>query len=380
MKIGILTLPLHTNYGGILQAYALQTTLQKMGHEVVVIDKRQNFKLPLHKKIIACTKQAIKRYLLGKDAPINLEKYQEKVWKTRTRHTTKFIENHLSRVVVENVSLLKAEDFDAIVVGSDQIWRCPYSSSFPGVENSFLAFAETWDIKRLSYAASFGTDEWEYSKKQTTNCSRLISKFDAVSVREMSAVRICKEHLKTDAVHVIDPTMLLCADDYRALLKDIERKMPDNGLMCYVLDSSEEVNNIIKDISHSNDLTPYHTNSKTEDYNAPIEERVQPKVEDWLRSFNDAEFIVTDSFHACVFSILFKKPFIVFGNKDRGVARFQSLLSVYGLEDRLVTSYKEFKEKIDIIKKPIDYDSVHALLEQKRCDGTSFLREVLTKE
>ena len=81
---------------------------------------------------------------------------------------------------------------------------------------------------------------------------------------------------------------------------------------------------------------PFCVNSRIEEWDAPIQECIQPPVEEWLRGFYDAEFVVTDSFHACVFSILFNKPFIVIGNEGRGIARFESLLKTFGLEERLV--------------------------------------------
>lgn len=84
-------------------------------------------------------------------------------------------------------------------------------------------------------------------------------------------------------------------------------------------------------------------NSKVENKKAPLQERIQPSVEQWLRGFYDAEFVVTDSFHACVFSILFNKPFIAIENEDRGTSRFTSLLSMFGLKDRLITDGTTFR-------------------------------------
>lgn len=378
MKIGVLTLPLHTNYGGILQAYALQQVLTRQGHEAVLIDQEHCFHIPLWKKPLVYAKQMVKKYLLGRDIPIVVDKYWKNLWETRTKYTGKFIEKNIARTLVENISELKADDFDAIVVGSDQIWRRPYNTWFPGVENAFLAFAKEWNIKRVSYAASFGTDDWEYNEEQTANCSELAKLFDAISVREVSAIDVCKRHLGVEAVHMVDPTMLLNSDDYKELFKDYDSQASADTLMCYVLDKCEETDNIIAEIAKNRNLTPYFTNSRTEDETAPLEERVQPPVEEWLKSFNDAEFIITDSFHACVFSILFKKPFMVYGNKERGYARFSSLLSTFGLEERLITSHKELIEKIDLLNTPINYDKVYEVLNNKRKDGYSFLENVLS--
>ena len=117
-------------------------------------------------------------------------------------------------------------------------------------------------------------------------------------------------------------------------------------------------------------MTPFYVNSKYNNAEAPLEERIQQPVEKWLRAFHDAEFVITDSFHACVFSIIFNKPFIVYGNKERGFARFESLLNMFGLEDRLVSSLNETKTAIE---KPIDWERVNSIHKQMKEKSLSFL-------
>lgn len=102
---------------------------------------------------------------------------------------------------------------------------------------------------------------------------------------------------------------------------------------------------------------------------------MQQPVERWLRGFYDAEFVFTDSFHACVFAIIFRKQFVVYGNKERGMARFDSLLGMFGLEDRLVSSVAEVKSL-----RRIDYDNVDAKLNDMRSRSMAFLQESLKLE
>ncbi len=83
----------------------------------------------------------------------------------------------------------------------------------------FLDFVKGQNVKRLSYAASFGTDKWEFTPQQTAICSPLAQKFDLVTVREGSGVKLCKDHLGVNAVHVLDPTMLLTKEDYISLIE-----------------------------------------------------------------------------------------------------------------------------------------------------------------
>ena len=376
MRIGILTLPLHTNYGGILQAYALQQVLRGMGHEAVVIDEDKQFNFSLKRRIEMYVKGKVKRLLKGKNAIIYSPEYYKQLWKTRTKHTSQFISEHIVRRVVEQISEISEGEFDAFVVGSDQIWRARYAQSFPGVGNAFLLFTRGWEVKRVSYAASFGTDKWEYDKSDTVDCALMAWMFDAISVREASGVTLCRENLGVDATLVVDPTLLLNARDYIKLIKGDTPKSSGN-LMCYILDKGVETDNILASISQKKTLKPFHSNSQTENHNLSPEERIQPPVEQWLRGFYDAEFVVTDSFHACIFSILFGKPFVAIGNKSRGMARFESLLQMFGIEERLVYSFEDYKLREEELLRPIDNERVYRILEEKRAEATDFLKGAL---
>ena len=112
--------------------------------------------------------------------------------------------------------------------------------------------------------------------------------------------------------------------------------------MCYIIDETTQKIRLIDMIGLKNGLTPFYTNSKVEDFNAPQAERVQPPLENWLRGFIDAEFVVTDSYHACIFSIIFNKPFVVVGNKKRGISRFYSLLHSLSLSQNIILSTEDY--------------------------------------
>ena len=369
MRIGILTLPLHTNYGGILQAYALQTVLERMGHEVCLIVKRRNpLRLPLWKAPLAYSKRIVKN-LTGHPFPIFYEQKMNREEPIVRQNTDKFINKYIKRRIVDDFSDIKETDFDAIVVGSDQVWRPKY---FSEIEHAYLDFTESWNIKRIAYAASFGTDEWEYTPEQTKRCSNLLKQFDAVSVREKSGVSLCKEHFHVDAVHVLDPTMLLSADDYVKLFKVADTSKSNGTLLCYVLDETSEKTALVNKIAEEKHLIPFRVNSMVENPMSPLNERIQPPVEQWLRGFYDAAFVVTDSFHACVFSILFNKPFIVYGNTDRGMSRFTSLLEMFGLNDCLFTDMSE-SQSVDYI----NWQEVNALLDAKRKDAKDSLNHLI---
>lgn len=361
MKIGILTLPLHTNYGGILQAYALQTTLEHMGHNVVVFDTPKRVNVTIWKYPLVLFKRCIKKYILRKPTKLFYEKWCNDTYPIISQYTQRFIREYINILEVSSFSSLNEDDYDALIVGSDQVWRPMYFCSMhkTTIENAFLAFAKDWDIKRIAYAASFGSDEWEYNSEQTRLVAEYIKKFNVVSVRELGGVKMCLTQLKVEAIHVLDPTMLLSKEDYISLIKKAEIKPSKGNLLCYILDETKEKQDIISYVAKHKNLIPFNVNSKVENLDAPIVERIQPPVESWLRGFYDAEFVVTDSFHACVFAILFQKPFVVIGNKGRGMARFHSLLEDFGLQQCLVSSYDEVKF-LDI-----DWERMSAILQEK---------------
>lgn len=379
MRIGILTLPLHTNYGGILQAYALQTVLERMGHEVVVFDTpNRRFLPPLWKMPLSFTKRTILK-IFGKIDRVFIERHYNKTRPIIAKKIQPFIDKHINRKEIRSFYNLQSEDFDAIVVGSDQVWRVVY---FPGlwlgqqIENAYLDFTKNWTIKRIAYAASFGTNNWEYNEEQTKNCGQLLSMFDAVSTREADGMKLCKTKFDINAQHVLDPTMLLDIEDYIALFKNANISKSKGTLLYYVLDTTEEINSLINNVAVEKHLVPFAVNNPFEyDEKKPLCQRIKPSVEAWLRGFYDAEFVVTDSFHACVFSILFKKQFIVVGNKERGMSRFNSLLELFGLENRLVDTGMSTENLKDI-----DYDVVYTKLNLLKKKSFSFLEKYLKNE
>ena len=376
MRIGILTLPLHTNYGGILQAYALQMVLERMGHQVVVFDTPNKISVPpLWKFPLSIGKRTLKK-IWGKSDRIFVEHYQNKIRPVITQNILPFVDGKIHRKVIRKFSELSSNDYDAIVVGSDQIWRSIYFIPMWGrqpMEDAYLDFTKGWNIKRISYAASFGTDNWEYNKKQTLQCKAALQNFDAVSVREENGVKLCKQYFDVDALHVLDPTMLLDVSDYIELFRQKQTPKSKGTLLDYVLDETEELQNLIQKVASDKNMVPFAVNNPYEDDDTkPLGQRIKPSVETWLRGFYDADFVITDSFHACVFSIIFKKQFIVVGNKERGMARFESLLRMFGLEDRLVST------DADIEKLPlIDYDAVYGKYGKWKKKALAFLKKSL---
>lgn len=373
MKIGLLTLPLHVNYGGILQCYALQTVLRSMGHDVTLLSSAWTSEKKLLKWRIKNSWRYVPHLLFGcKYVYIPTKKEEREL----RRHVSKFVADYIhprtKPLYFENQYRQQCldEGFAALVVGSDQVWRPRYTSS---ITDYYLKFVEDGMVKRIAYAASFGTDEWEYTPEETNECQQLIRKFDAVSVREAGAVSLCKKYYGIDAVQALDPTMLLDRADYESLVAlEKEEKCPGT-LFCYILDPAEEKQQLADALAQELSLVPYgclptKSSRVKKNIRKHIDECTYPPVTRWIRSFMDAEMVITDSFHGCVFAILFNKPFWVIGNEERGMSRFSSLLTMFGLQDRMILPGASPNWG-----KSIDWDKVNEIRAKEKEHSMKFL-------
>lgn len=355
MKIGIVTQPLSRNYGGILQNYALQQTLIKLGHTPYTFDLGKytwkDWGVTTIKSII---KKLIGRPYYFPETPYKRNKSEEIL--------RNFVKQHINLISPRdyrpNPNKIKEYNLEALIVGSDQVWRPKYNFC---IESMFLAFTQGINIKRLAYAASFGTDEWEYTPKQTIACKSLAQKFEAISVREKSGVGLCKDFLGVDATHLVDPTLLLTKEEYKKVLTHIPES-ESQYLFAYILDPTEEKIGFIK---------KYATLLGIEYIIKGADKQISANdsIERWLAHFRDAKYIITDSYHGSIFSIIFNKPFIAVGNEARGMSRFNSLLSRFGLEDRLIDISKEHK----IPTSNIDWTAINTNVEASRTTAISFL-------
>lgn len=382
MKIAILTLPLHTNYGGILQCYALQTELEGMGHQVTVLNRRwpgPNARL-VARRFASIAKCIVKKYLLGQKDIVLMNPWADDYNIHKPSEAEKKRHTEIRRFIKENIHLTKplrssdelreyveANEVDCIVVGSDQVWRELYG---PCIEDYFLGFLPEGDKRvKVTYAASFGTADSPISEDHLKNCIPLAKRFSSISVREQSGVEIMKDIFGLDAKLHLDPTLLLSAEQYKFPVKDVEKGF----LVSYILDETEDKIAISQEVSKA-----LHLKNKKLRLDATSQDDVVlPSIEEWLSSFANAEFVVTDSFHGCVFSIINHKPFIAIANKDRGLERFTSLLGTFGQMDRLIFDYQDFISKIALLLRSIDYTTVNNKLQEIKQESVDYLENHL---
>ncbi|HDR51401.1 MAG TPA: polysaccharide pyruvyl transferase family protein [Mariniphaga anaerophila] len=372
MKVSILTQPLGHNYGGLLQAYALQLYLKSIGCDVETLDRRAP---EMSGTIVKNYLINLVRLALGRIKYLPTARKYNHIY----RNLSDFRDGNImmSRKITSDEQLreyYRQHAFDVVLVGSDQVWRSKYS---PNLYNYYLDFLDdiNSNAKRVSYAASFGVSKWEYTDETTRACKLLISKFSAVSVRERSAIDLCQAHFDITPEWVVDPTMLLKADDYEKLLPPENFSGHEGQILSYVLDPTNDKQQISKKVSNILGKKVFSVKpdkNLTQVQRSELDQCQYPKVETWLQGFKDAHFVVTDSFHGCVFAILFNKPFLAVGNPTRGLARFNSLLSLFNLYDRLIYTAEELSRSI--IEASLDWGQVNSIREEKAKAGKAFLQ------
>ena len=367
MKIGLLTYHKNFNYGWNLQCFALMSILKALGHEVMLIDKRR-FQPISHKRRI---KELLKSLLVTCHIISKRQSY-EAIQLSKGRYVNSFFSKYIlprTKVITCKDGYLSLPKFDAFVVGSDQVWR---SRLVYPIADYFFDFIH-YPAKFLSYAASFGVDFPEYSDEEKKRCGSLIERFSAISVREQSGVNLIKDvyHWKCDPVVMPDPTLLLSQEEYINIIKNHKTNLPRIELFCYILDKTVGKDEVIKLLSDKYSLKPYviYLNEKG----------CVPPVEEWLACFEKAKFIFTDSFHGSVFSIIFRKPFLAYGNTSRGLTRIASLLDSFGLQDRLITNSKDLAHLSFEKLEDIDSSKLEIVQESLKTKAIEFLSKNLQK-
>lgn len=343
-----MTQPLGKNYGGIMQAWALQQVLKRMGHEPVTIDRQPDPKGPAY-LAARLGYRALRKAMGKRQAPIRFERHLP----TILQHTRAFIDQNITTSEpLDSTAKLKShfahQRYDAVIVGSDQTWRPKYS---PNIENFFLDFLEGTDIKRIAYASSFGVDDWEFTEAQTRRCAELAKQFDAISVREDSGIELCRKHLGVEATHVLDPTLLLDKPDYLQLIGPERLNSKPHGVYTYFLDKTPEKQALAQQASEQLGEPVYSCQARLSDvheFQGSIVDFIMPDCRNWLAGFANCRYVVTDSFHGMVFSILFGKPFFVIRNEGRGQARIESLATSLKCENLLLDK--------NILKDPEQYN------------------------
>lgn len=375
MKIALLTMTFNNNYGGYLQAYSLMSYLKELGHEVEMLNVQledKEFKTLFKTKIKNFIKRNIVTYFIKKYENAKYEKifikHKDQIEIKMLEFNDKYIQPKTRKIFsLQEFDETVEDKYDAYIVGSDQVWR-PIMYKF--FDKAFLGFVKNEKAILLSYAASFGIDELKLNDIDIEKYKKQIQRFKAVSVREKSGIEICRNILNTYAELVLDPTMIIDKSYYDRVIEDESKDIPGE-LLTYILDDNSDKTDIINYVTSKLNLKAFRVNPKPPHLATSLDEVIYPSIGYWLKGFENAKYVVTDSFHGTVFSIIYNKPFIAIGNKGRGIARFNSLLKMFGLEDRLIFDDKSFNKSL--INKEIDWEKVNKKLEDYRKISKEFL-------
>ena len=340
MKIALLNLPMDNNYGGNLQRYALMKILQNMGHDVTHISLLFNKKnLPFYMYPTTIAKYLIK-ILIGRNPGIfKCQLYSRDLYDKQLSIIMPFYDKYIKHTKkIYDISELKFHvDFDVFIVGSDQVWRKNIAHEY--LSAMFLDYLDTsTNSKRIAYSISLGTDENELSSDEINNLTPLYKQFSNVSVREDSALELLKLYGWTlpMAEHTLDPTLLLRKEDYLSLIERGNTVASTGDMFCYILDISETKRKTIDKIANMKGLCPFYISLDN-----------LKSIEQWLRSFVDAKFVITDSYHGFLFSIIFNKSFYLFNNTTRGNSRFESVCRMLNIEiNKEIYDWPEINERL----------------------------------
>ncbi|SDF37724.1 polysaccharide pyruvyl transferase family protein [Limimaricola pyoseonensis] len=367
-RIGILTLPLEKNTGGILQAYALQSYIELQGVPAEVI----NYRSWKHSKQYRRFKQAaIGIALLARTRRVGTRGVAESF-----KENQNFIDQYVNLTgpiyTKRKLEKVISQRYTHVIIGSDQVWRPDYA------HNARVYFGDMKlddGVKISTYAASFG-HHYHHKLFSDPKIVKSVKNLEQISVRESQGVSLSKQVFDIQAHHVVDPTLLLGASKYEALLaSDNSCEAVQPRILKYVLDNEVLASRIEKKFSEKFENSISETLRGTPTGAVNSEGRKVSPV-DWLSEFRRASFVVTDSFHGMIFAFIFKKNFIVLKNRTRGADRFDSFLEKCGLRDRLISDYSS-AEVTRLIHTSIDYDSagnrISGLIEQSK----SFLRNVI---
>lgn len=352
-KVGILTLPITTNYGGILQLFALYKALQNLGYDVKHIRRRWNSTnySVIHK---------FKRFI-----------YQNFIVTKFKRFERKYIPNCTPKIESDSDFKKRCNEFDIIVVGSDQVWR---SKNTGGVgDNYFLDFSNN-KVKKVAYAASFGIDYWdEITPEHTDKVKNCLKDFSVITVREKSGICICHETFGVDAVQVLDPTLLLNSKDYIHYFNLKKSNGNRKILGVYLLDETPEKNKFIDSFAFKYGYTIKRLNKTfLSKFNGILnQDFTKADIKFWLTGIYNSDFVITDSFHGTVFSVIFNIPFYSIDNVQRGSTRFKSLFDYLGISGRLITESEQLDDN-QLFN--IDYHSINEKLEYLKIDSLKYLR------
>lgn len=374
MRIGVITFSdSKNNYGQLLQCFALQLYLKKMKHDVFLIRYQNNH-------VQETSFKWRKIFVYFRNFPVYLslfcdkifEKCNKRMYETQSvdniRQFDKFIQDHISftdKVYTEEEINQHPPKANAYVCGSDQIWGGDFAY--------YLSFVPNDTIK-IAYAPSFGgirSLNPDYEKQ----IKKYLLFFDFIGVREQSGVDLCHRIGIANAVKVVDPTLLLTKQDYDCIRIKTKKRNP--YIFLYLLGNPIACNvSEIYEFAKRNELEVVYVASqgRLDSY-----DKVYPQIGEWIDYLANAEFVVTNSFHCTVFSLIYKKKFIsipLIKGFERMNVRIEELLS----ESKLAFAIYKDRNMDSVFRKKFDFSIFQNYQKKEEQKSNNYLLESLHKE
>ena len=257
---------------------------------------------------------------------------------------------------------------DKFIVGSDQVFM-KYMYEPIGAYTT-LDFIED-SKEKYAFSSSFGYEKFVGDNKLKARMGYFLKKFDKITTREYDGANILKENFDIDSACTLDPVFLLDDSEYKKLLNKSKFETPSNYLFAYILDQSKEKTEIIMEIAKRKNLSVKFVYEPIQDI---INNKFEIHTEDWLKYYNDAKYIITDSFHGVCIALKFKKQFLFFMNEYRGASRFNTLIKDFGIGDRIISSANNIDEKLN---SDIDYSVLNEKMQNRVAESLDILKTML---
>lgn len=328
------------NYGTQLQYYSLYQTINDLGYSVLMINN------PLNASVYPRRK---------------MEMFQVDPYRPQDR-----AEDFANKEAMRRLNNLA----DRFIAGSDQYFR----PSIYKRMGEYVALDWVYDFKqKYGYAISFAVDYFEGDEYTRANMHYLLNKFDDITVRENSAIKLLKDNFNLDAKVCVDPVFLLNKKYINSFIDRSKIETKNKYILSYILDRTPEKTDVINAVKEKMGLD-------LESIEDPVPLFLSGKmdilIEDWLKYYQNADFVITDSFHGMCMALIFNKQFMYFSNKLRGASRFTTLEEIFDVSGRQVDSVKDIDR---ILQSQIDYKKVNEKIEYHKQDSLNYLKKILSE-
>lgn len=367
-KVEVITMHRIVNYGSVLQAYATQQIIKKLGYDIEFIDyypERMHMMGML--KRIKNKKNIFKKsfFLRNIARIIILPSYIKRFFVFKNFIKDKLNLSEKTYYTYDDINK-KLPIADIYCTGSDQVWNSGWNEKID--KSFFLDFGCIDNTKKIAYAASFGKDK--LNENEIDKTKELLKKYKYISVREKSGVNILENLGIENSTNVVDPTLLLNKKNWESITSD--KYDNKDYILIYNLNRNKKIDKYSKKISKQTGLKIKRLSYQFHEFYKIGNSCFIPNVSDFLSLIKNSKYIITDSFHAIVFSVIFNKEFFIL-YPDKYSTRLQSILELLNLEDRVIYDITDLK----ILNKKINYKSVNKKINVLKKESIEWLKDAL---